>query len=166
MSEPGKHQHEDLLSGPPRARLRYLSQCMTGGLSGWTLWHYASDFALGQIADAGFFEDAADMLREGDFLAVSAKDGGALLYVQSIRGGGVVTQPMASADAGDARPPWRAFLGVYHKLRTVDRNGVKFLGDRDWDAFREGPLNFLTRTDDETADRIWRAAFADHGQRG
>ena len=44
---------------------------------GFTLWHYASaSDTLADIAGAGFFAPAADLLSGGDMLLISAPDGG------------------------------------------------------------------------------------------
>ncbi len=146
-------------SNAPRARLRNLSGCMTGGLAGWSFWHYASDFTLAEVGNPRFFEDAVDQFRVGDFLAVSAKDGGALLYIKDVRPGVVATEPMAAALSGS--PTVRgvalpAFLNLYRKLRYLEQADVGLRGDA-WVAFRGDPMGFLIRADAEIAGRIWDA---------
>jgi hypothetical protein len=52
---------------------------------GFTLWHYkAGSERLEQVAEGGFFADAADMLAGGDMVMVSASDGGRILCVAPI----------------------------------------------------------------------------------
>ena len=52
---------------------------------GFTSWHYrARGVDLATAAAPGFFDPVADMLSEGDTVIVSARDGGALLFIQSV----------------------------------------------------------------------------------
>lgn len=51
--------------------------------NGYTAWHYrAMDQAIADVMAGGFFNAAADMLADGDTVTISAKDGGAMLYVR------------------------------------------------------------------------------------
>lgn len=72
---------------------------------GFTLWHYRANVpTLGaalvppasaeEVGQPGFFDNADDMLAQGDMLLVSTKDGGKLLFVTGIEGG-VRTAAMA-----------------------------------------------------------------------
>lgn len=81
-------------SEPERADLRRLSSCLTGGLGGFTFWHYMSGVTLVDVRKPEFFGDACLMVRRGDFIAVSAVDGGALLFVREVGEGLVVTVPL------------------------------------------------------------------------
>jgi hypothetical protein len=66
-----------------------------GYAQGFTLWHYKAGAAtLGQAAEYGFFDNAADMLAPGDMIMVSASDGGRILFVAGTAGG-VATAPLA-----------------------------------------------------------------------
>lgn len=50
--------------------------------NGFTLWHYkAGQDGIDTVADAGFFDDAADMLAAGDIMMISAADGARILSV-------------------------------------------------------------------------------------
>lgn len=50
--------------------------------NGFTLWHYkAGQDRLDAVSDAGFFDEAADMLAAGDIMMVSATEGARLLCV-------------------------------------------------------------------------------------
>ncbi len=51
--------------------------------NGFTLWHYkAGQTSLENVAQPGFFSDAADMLAGGDIVMVSAADGVRMLCVK------------------------------------------------------------------------------------
>lgn len=65
---------------------------------GFTLWHYRANVpTLGatlvqpvsaeMVCQPGFFDDAADMLAQGDMLLVSTPDAGRLLFVTGTEGG-------------------------------------------------------------------------------
>ena len=55
---------------------------------GFTLWHYRAGLAqLDQVAERGFFDDAADMFATGDMLLVSAAEGGRVLFVTATESG-------------------------------------------------------------------------------
>ena len=50
--------------------------------NGFTLWHYkAAGEALSALGRCGYFDDAVDMLSNGDMLLVSAADGGRVLCI-------------------------------------------------------------------------------------
>ena len=63
--------------------------------NGFTLWHYKAgkQMANAIVAD-GFFSDASDMLAVGDFVLVSAADGGRVLVVSQSDPGAVTTAGM------------------------------------------------------------------------
>ena len=47
--------------------------CVLAYANGFTLWHYkAGGDPLDDVAEQGFFADAADMLTEGDMIMISA----------------------------------------------------------------------------------------------
>ena len=61
---------------------------------GFTLWHYrAGAVRLDRVAEAGFFNDAADMFAAGDMVLVSAGEGGRVLFVTGTEAG-VATAPL------------------------------------------------------------------------
>lgn len=63
--------------------------------NGFTLWHYkAATDDHNAIGAAGYFNDAGDMLTAGDFVMVSALDGGKMLCVVP-HAGGLGTAPLA-----------------------------------------------------------------------
>lgn len=50
--------------------------------NGFTLWHYrAGAGRLYGVSSSGFFNDAADMLTQGDMVMVTAADGARILVV-------------------------------------------------------------------------------------
>lgn len=60
--------------------------------NGFTLWHYnAGKTPLAEVAADGFFSDASDMVAVGDFIIVSAPDGGRVLVVSQSDPGAVKT---------------------------------------------------------------------------
>jgi hypothetical protein len=62
---------------------------------GFTLWHYRAGAArLDDVANPGFFDDAADMLAVGDMMMVSGADGGRILCVAT-SGQRVQTAPLS-----------------------------------------------------------------------
>lgn len=104
------------------------------------------------------------MIHAGDFMAVSAKDGGALLYIEDARPGAVITKPMATVVVGesdDTPLTLRAFLNLCRRLWSLDRVDVDFLSAVEWTLFRDGPVRFLVGADDRTAALIWRAAIGE-----
>lgn len=51
---------------------------------GFTLWHYrAGQARLDDVATLGFFNNAADLLKVGDMMMVSAIDGGRIISIAS-----------------------------------------------------------------------------------
>ena len=62
--------------------------------NGFTLWHYKTDVdAMDAMGRAGYFDDAVDMLANGDMLLVTAPAGGRVLCVASAEGR-LVAAPM------------------------------------------------------------------------
>ncbi len=62
---------------------------------GFTLWHYRAGAAgLDEVAAAGFFDAAADMLAVGDMLMVSNPSGGRVLFIATT-GQTVRTAPLS-----------------------------------------------------------------------
>jgi hypothetical protein len=62
--------------------------------NGFTLWHYKSaGDPPGSVAEAGFFNAAGDMLACGDFVMVSASDGGRMMCVLADQAG-IRTAPL------------------------------------------------------------------------
>jgi hypothetical protein len=50
--------------------------------NGFTLWHYkAGQDRLDSVAEQTYFDDAADMLAQGDMMMISAADGARVLSV-------------------------------------------------------------------------------------
>ena len=49
------------------------------------------------------------------------------------------------------------FINVVRKLHNLDKYLVLFLTYEKWRAFRDNPINFLMRCDDETLEMIWKA---------
>ena len=61
--------------------------CVLAYANGFTLWHYkAGADPLDDVAQQGFFADAADMLTAGDMIMISAQDGGRLAAVAVAQG--------------------------------------------------------------------------------
>lgn len=137
-------------------------------MTGWTLWHYLSDYTLAEVRDPRFFADAEKMIHAGDFLAVTASDGGGLLYVSEVGSGMVVTRMMASTLA-ESPMTQAEFLDVLRRLFFLDHADVPFLDDRSWALFRDDPHRFFMRADDDIAALIWAAlntkrGTSDHGE--
>jgi hypothetical protein len=62
---------------------------------GFTLWHYKHlDAPLSNVAHAGFFDMASDMLASGDMVLISAQDGGRSAFV-SVAGRAVYLCPIS-----------------------------------------------------------------------
>lgn len=74
--------------------------------NGFTLWHYASADAAATVAGAGYFNDAADMLRVGDVVLANVDTAGAMkagLFLVSSNASGVVdVNDMTAVSATDA----------------------------------------------------------------
>lgn len=52
---------------------------------GFTSWHYkAGDNTIADCSATDFFNDAQDILAVGDFLHISAADGGAIRFIKTI----------------------------------------------------------------------------------
>ncbi len=74
--------------------------------NGFTLWHYRTDDMPADVDNAGYFNDAAKMLREGDFIFVNAGIGTApshgVFIVLSNTGGVVDVSNLTSFGAVNA----------------------------------------------------------------
>ena len=61
---------------------------------GFTLWHYqAGADSITDVAAPAFFEEAGDLLAQGDMLLASAADGGRVLFANPL-GGRLTTSPL------------------------------------------------------------------------
>jgi len=81
------------MADTPQFAIRNLS--VVAYAMGFTSWHYkAGILTIADILAPAFFKDAEDMLAPGDHIAISASDGGALLYVDRA-GDGVAVRLMA-----------------------------------------------------------------------
>ncbi|MEQ8966183.1 MAG: hypothetical protein RID91_10185 [Azospirillaceae bacterium] len=71
--------------------------------NGFTLWHYRTADAAATVDTAGYFADAADMLRVGDMILANTQDGAAagLLRVAENAGGTVDVADMTAVGATD-----------------------------------------------------------------
>lgn len=71
---------------------------VTAYANGFTLWHYATDDPAPNVIAPGYFNGAADLMRNGDMLLVNAKDGGRIvtfnLFCASSEKGIVTTAPL------------------------------------------------------------------------
>lgn len=47
---------------------------------GFTMWHYRHAGTLKEVVARGFFNPAAGMIEPGDMIAISAADGGAMVF--------------------------------------------------------------------------------------
>lgn len=55
--------------------------------NGFTLWHYrAGEDALPAVERPGYFDDARDVVSDGDMVLVNARDGGRVLCVSAGEG--------------------------------------------------------------------------------
>ena len=64
--------------------------------NGFTLWHYKSGAdALAQVTSQEYFEDAADMLSDGDIMMLSTADGARIVCITPAGNGSVQTAPLA-----------------------------------------------------------------------
>ena len=102
--------------------------------NGFTLWHYKSaGDGIGDMAAAGYFDSAADLLRAGDMLALNGEgDSAALVRVSSNRndsvGVGFTTDwetqaAVADADGGTTVDA-EARTAVNAVIRALERVGV------------------------------------------
>lgn len=66
-----------------RANLRHLSNLKAGGLTGFSEFHYESrEHALSEVKAHGYFNDCGGkLMRAGDFVKISAKDGASINVV-------------------------------------------------------------------------------------
>ena len=69
--------------------------------NGMTLWHYKAETTRAEMLAPGFFASVADMLTPGDFMMISASDGGALLYVTGADANGVRVAEMCRTAAAE-----------------------------------------------------------------
>ena len=74
--------------------------------NGFTLWHYTTPDAAGTVDTAGYFDDAADMLRTGDIVLANTETGGnaraGLFLVNSASGGSVDVADMLRVGGTDS----------------------------------------------------------------
>jgi len=78
------------------ARMKFLVRELSvlAYANGFTLWHYkAGAGGLAATADTGFFDDAADLLANGDMVLVSSPAGGRVLCIAAT-GGSLVAAPL------------------------------------------------------------------------
>ena len=71
---------------------------------GFTSWHYkAASAPLADTLAPGFFSPAADMFQEGDMVMISARDGGAHVFVSAVDkvGSIVIVVPLARTPDGE-----------------------------------------------------------------
>ena len=102
--------------------------------NGFTFWHYKSaGDTNGDMTGAGYFDDAADLLRPGDMLALnSADDDAALVRVSSNRNGRVAvgfttdweTQAAVADADGGSTVDAEARAAVNAVIRALERVGV------------------------------------------
>jgi hypothetical protein len=57
--------------------------------NGFTLWHYRTGDGAAQVDNAGYFDEAAEMLRAGDMIMANTGASGGLLRVDSNAAGTV-----------------------------------------------------------------------------
>jgi len=71
--------------------------------NGFTLWHYRTADAATTVDTAGYFADAAEMLRAGDMILANTQDGaaGGLLRVAEAGAGTVDVADMTAVGATD-----------------------------------------------------------------
>ena len=74
--------------------MSYLAKNLTvlAYANGFTLWHYTTPDAATAVDDAGYFNDAADMLRAGDMIMANLETGGGtpkagIFHVNSVAAG-------------------------------------------------------------------------------
>lgn len=53
---------------------------------GFTLWHYRAESGVEDACSANYFDEAADLLAQGDMMLVSAADGGRVLFANPAKG--------------------------------------------------------------------------------
>lgn len=58
--------------------------------SGFTLWHYTTTDAVATVGAAGYFNDAADMLRRGDMILATGEAAEAGIFIVRANAAGVV----------------------------------------------------------------------------
>ena len=67
----------------PRCSIRTLS--VLSYAQGFTQWHYRTDGQGRRVLTDGYFQPAEDMAVPGDMILVSAPDGGAMLFVRTVK---------------------------------------------------------------------------------
>ena len=67
----------------PRCMIRNLS--VLSYAQGFTLWHYRAGREWRRVLTDEYFQPAADMAAPGDMISVSARDGGAMLFVRTVK---------------------------------------------------------------------------------
>ena len=72
---------------------------------GFTAWHYKGrDVSLAEATEPAFFSPVADMMEAGDMISISARDGGATVFVHSTnKTSAVLTAVMASTAPNNFR---------------------------------------------------------------
>ncbi len=74
--------------------------------NGFTLWHYTTPDAAGDVDTAGYFDDAAGMVHAGDMVLANTETGGTakagLFLVGSVSGGSVDVSDMLRVGATDS----------------------------------------------------------------
>jgi len=79
-------------------------ELLAGGGAVLSLWGYASaDDDAAEIDAAGYFDDAAGVLKVGDWILVNAADGRGIAAVASNAGGSVDTADILAVGAADNR---------------------------------------------------------------
>lgn len=74
--------------------------------SGFTLWRYRSDEdAIATISAAGYFSEAAHLMRASDVVMTTATDGPAMLTVTQATPAGVLTGTLRGGQGGTTTPP-------------------------------------------------------------
>jgi hypothetical protein len=64
---------------------------------GFTLWHYKlGPLDLSEAAKSGFFNPCADLLKVGDIMMISGRDGGALVFVSKASDHEAIITPITS----------------------------------------------------------------------
>ena len=73
--------------------------------NGFTLWHYATTDAAAAVDTAGYFNEAADMLRRGDMILANTDTAGAfvsgILHVSSNDGTNVDVDDLTQVGSAD-----------------------------------------------------------------
>jgi hypothetical protein len=74
--------------------------------NGFTLWHYTTADTAAEVATAGYFNDASDMLRVGDMVLANTDTDGTLasgiLHVSANSGGAVDVDDLTAVGGTDS----------------------------------------------------------------